>query len=67
MTCTRCGGVLHVIQTMHPADLSPARRRMAKRVTQEATVYVVRRRRCVSCEQIVHTVEVEISALAPAP
>jgi hypothetical protein len=35
---------------------------MAKRVTQEATVYVVRRRRCVSCEQIVHTVEVEISA-----
>jgi hypothetical protein len=67
MTCTRCGGDLHVIQTMRPDDVSPARRRMAKRVVGDAPVYIVRRRRCVACDQIVHTVEVEISAPAPAP
>lgn len=67
MTCTRCGGVLHVIQTMHPAACSPTKRRAAKRIVGDAPVYIVRRRRCVACEQIVHTVEVEISGPAPTP
>jgi hypothetical protein len=67
MTCTRCGGDLQVVQTMQPAGCSPAKRRAAKRIVGDVPIYVVRRRRCVACEHIVYTVEVEISAPAPAP
>jgi hypothetical protein len=66
MTCTRCGSRLDVEQTTGPERTARKRRRDIRRISQ-ATEYVVRRRRCVGCGQVVHTVEVEITDPAPAP
>ena len=66
MTCTRCGSRLEVEQTSGPERTARKRRRDVRRMVA-ATEYVVRRRRCVGCGQVVHTVEVEITDPAPAP
>lgn len=66
MTCTRCSGRMEVEQTSGPERTARKRRRDVRRMVT-ATEYVVRRRRCVGCGQVVHTVEIEIIDPAPAP
>ena len=66
MTCTRCGSRLDVEQTTCPERTARKRRRDVRKMVA-STEYVVRRRRCVGCGQVVHTVEVEITDPAPAP
>ena len=67
MTCTRCDGALEVMQTQQMEDVSlQMRQRIERRVGAEQ-MWTVRRRRCVDCKQLYHTVELTLDALPVPP
>jgi transcriptional regulator NrdR family protein len=58
MRCTRCSSDTDVIESREASKNSPAKRRAARKIAGDAPSFVIRRRKCKSCEQIYHTVEV---------
>lgn len=58
MKCTRCSSDTDVIESRETAKNSPAKRRAARKIAGDAASFVIRRRKCKSCAQIYHTVEV---------
>lgn len=68
MRCTRCASDTEVIESREAANVSPAKRRAARKVAGDAPSYVIRRRKCRACGQVYHTVEVSMPyPPAPAP
>lgn len=68
MTCTRCGGSLRVMETLHPEDTTSTHRKDVRKLAANADNYIVRRRKCTSCAQLFYSVELITSErVEPSP